>query len=269
MPRPKIKQYEVGQTYRYAHLKRDGMWLEVTVTYDLGLVRCWSRQNTELTQALEGLSALTEIYNYADKGNVLYGELYAPGYPASEVKHFIAEKQLDRLRFDMFAAGHLPENMPLEAVARWHAERFNPHLVGFAPFTDLRVSSHWDWREFLPDAEGVVFKDGNLLNWCKWKPRNTVDLIVMGYTEGQGKYSGMIGAIVLGYMERPGMITEVTRVSGMCDITRLDITEHKQEYLNRVVEVEYQYVASRGGLRHPQFKCFRDDKRADECTARA
>ena len=111
------------------------------------------------------------------------------------------------------------------------------------------------------DIEGWVLKaeDGE---WFKYKVERTCDMVVVGFKEGNGKYLGQIGALLCKAGE-----TEAA-VGGMTDEMRETLTEMSDagKLNGAVVEVEYQCVASAGGLRHPRFKRIREDKNANECT---
>jgi len=89
------------------------------------------------------------------------------------------------------------------------------------------------------------------------KHRKTIDLVVQGFQPGRGKYAGMVGSLLCGIGE-----IEIARVGGMNDAARVAITEAD---LGRVVEVEYERVASQGRLRHPRFLRWRDDKLPEHC----
>jgi ATP-dependent DNA ligase len=115
----------------------------------------------------------------------------------------------------------------------------------------------------LPDyldypIEGYVFKNGNILDYAKWKPVRTIDLIVSGTTKGQGKYKGMVGALRACTTEG----FEVAKVSGMDDATRASIDNGT---FGRIIEVAYQGVGAKGRLRHPRFIRWREDKLSDGC----
>ncbi len=113
------------------------------------------------------------------------------------------------------------------------------------------------------DGEGVVLKDlscayGEKGAWVKVKKVTTLDVIVTGFTEGRGKYSGMIGSLKCSVYSSGGVLIEVAAVSGMTDDVRRDITARPWAWLGGVVEIEAQeFSADR--LLSPQFKCKRPD----------
>jgi DNA ligase 1 len=93
----------------------------------------------------------------------------------------------------------------------------------------------------------------------KIKSMNTMDCRIIGFEEGTGKYQGMLGALIVDYKGN-----ELYVGSGYTDDDRKHIWQHKDEYLGKIVEVQY-FRESRnqdGGLSvsFPVFVCIREDK---------
>lgn len=109
--------------------------------------------------------------------------------------------------------------------------------------------------------EGIMLKNGHYDSWFKLKEINTIDCVIMGYIDGEGKYDSQVGSIRIGVFNND-ILEEIGCVSGMDDKTREELSEKD---VGRVVEVSYQNLASQGRLRHPRFKCWRDDKPAEQC----
>lgn len=120
--------------------------------------------------------------------------------------------------------------------------------------------------------EGVVFKDcestyNQKNSWRRFKERVTVDAQVIGYTEGKGKYTGLIGAVELALIQdghglrsigncAPG--TDDVRVAlsrKLINASRMDILE-----MRMIAEVEAQSWTPHGKLRHPRIKRWRPDR---------
>lgn len=116
-------------------------------------------------------------------------------------------------------------------------------------------------------VEGVVLKDSHYDKWWKVKECRTCDAFVVGDKDGDGKYLGMMGSLVVSVLKN-GKPVEVANVSGMSDDERLMLTAMLDDglLLGRVIEVEYQYLGAKGRLRHPRFVRLRDDKPVDQCT---
>jgi ATP-dependent DNA ligase len=69
----------------------------------------------------------------------------------------------------------------------------------------------------------------------KLKGRHTADLICVRTTNGTGKYTGLIGSLVL--MDKAGRTVSVG--SGLCDITR---GEPPEDFIGKVIEIQYERI---------------------------
>lgn len=125
-------------------------------------------------------------------------------------------------------------------------------------------------------GEGVILKNPEALyvegkrptkTWYKVKKFDTMDVVVLGFLAGQGKYEGQIGAIWFGAYHQGQLIT-LGKCSGMTDEVRTQISIEKDNFIGRVLEIRYfgNVGKDKAGMRHPQFVRFRDDKLATECV---
>ena len=93
----------------------------------------------------------------------------------------------------------------------------------------------------------------------KVKVMDSCDLIVIGFEEGTGKNVGKLGALIVDYKGN-----KVGVGSGFTDYEREHIWNNQDEYLGRVVEIQYFEESKNqdGGisLRFPVFKGLRIDK---------
>jgi len=112
-------------------------------------------------------------------------------------------------------------------------------------------------------GEGIVLKNWEAgyffgkrnANMMKIKEECTKDLAVVGMVEGEGKYQGTLGALIV--QSRDGTKHQV---SGMTDYER-DLWWHDCiSIMNKVVEVRAMKELPDGQLREPRFKCIRHDK---------
>lgn len=116
------------------------------------------------------------------------------------------------------------------------------------------------------DAAYAQKRSGDLL---KVKVEHTLDAVVIGFKEGEGKYSDTIGALEFGLVSPTGKLVSAGFCSGMDDETRYAIGANREAYLGRVIEVKHFGLVTEAkldGLRHPNFIRFRDDKAPADCT---
>jgi ATP-dependent DNA ligase len=193
------------------------------------------------------------------------GELYVPDGNAGDAAHAIAECS-NKLEFVPFA---VPWWKGLD-IATWDIIATSSTLLEITSlkFCPTFFCSNEDNEErLLQDAvdlgiEGWVLKDSNYTGWWKVKPTKSIDGIVTGFKDGEGKYLGLTGALIISvFIEEK--LCEVAAVSGMTDAVRIDIDEDNN--LGRVCEVEYQELGNGRRLIHPRFVRWRNDKPADEC----
>lgn len=144
-------------------------------------------------------------------------------------------------------------------------------------------------------GEGIILKDLNAIyefgrsrSWIKVKKTETYDVIITGYEEANRWYAepgetgadgklypdgretkfykkGWIGAIKFSWY-KDGELVEAGQCSGVSDEVREEISNSRKAFLGKVIEVTCQEHLKTGGLRHPQFLRFRDDKNPRECV---
>ena len=88
---------------------------------------------------------------------------------------------------------------------------------------------------------------------CKYKKRRTADLLCIGTTEGEGKYEGQLGSLVL--RDNSGRVCNVG--SGLDDDDRL-----LDDWIDKVIEIEFEQIIDT--YIQPTFIRVRDDKDATE-----
>ncbi|TXH11017.1 MAG: hypothetical protein E6R04_03480 [Spirochaetes bacterium] len=126
------------------------------------------------------------------------------------------------------------------------------------------------------DVEGIIIKNATSLyvfegrpnsTWFKVKAAVTMDMVVTGFTDGTGKYEGMIGALEFGRYTDDGVVY-VGRCSGMTDALRKEMSDDRDSFIGRVVEIKSNELCGSKEYRsprHPQFVCFRTDKLPEQC----
>ena len=111
--------------------------------------------------------------------------------------------------------------------------------------------------------EGVVaknpvslYKPGYTNEWLKMKEiAEPIDLEIVGFYEGEGKYKDMLGGIVVLFNG-----TEVNVGGGFDDVQRWHWWKYNYDLIGKTAEVEYQEITKHGSLRNPIFLRMREDK---------
>lgn len=117
------------------------------------------------------------------------------------------------------------------------------------------------------DQEGIMinicdapYEFKRTTNLLKVKKMQTMDLEIVGFEEGSGKYKDTLGAILVRY--KNGNVVKVG--SGFTDWLRSEIWNNRNKYQGMVSEIQYfeETTNDDGGesLRFPIFKDFRPDK---------
>lgn len=254
-----------GQHCPWAHAKHDGWQMRVRKD-SLGRVTVKSRNTKDYYEKLKFCRTLTLGILEMPRDTEVWGELWYPGEPASFVSSAI-KHEASELRFDAFCTPSIDPEASLPDT-KLECEAYGFHFLDYYVFHEYTPRGAVDYFhdvKDLPvggDIEGYVLKHGNMHQWYKYKPQETIDLIITGYTEGKGAHEGFIGSLVCSTIEG----YEVANVGGMSIDDREEISCREEYYLGKVVEVSYQYVGSKGRLRHPSFIRVRDDKLQQECT---
>lgn len=169
----------------------------------------------------------------------------------------------------LFHEGHDVRGLPLEErrdilnQIMWEHIGPDPDMDGLITRSKtLRVGKDdLFWRIISQGGEGVVLKHIKSVygsGWIKVKKVLEDSVIVTGYTPGQGKYAGMIGAVTFGQYYEGALIT-FGKCSGMDDATRQYITDNQDEIMGKVFDIMYQDRFESGSFREPRFLRWRPD----------
>lgn len=128
-----------------------------------------------------------------------------------------------------------------------------------------------DYRD--AGKEGVVLKPLSKAYYdvgmmLKIKRTETVDVVVCGYKDGNGKYAGVVGALYVGYFDKDNNnVVKISKVNCGTDEDRRmwkQLFDENKAY-GKVVEVKCQEVTDKS-LRHPVYLRLREDKSMTMCT---
>ena len=123
-------------------------------------------------------------------------------------------------------------------------------------------------------------------DWLKVKVTFDADVVIVGWTEGEGSRVGSLGSLMMavyddGVLRYVGNVGTGFKTRSLPDIfdQLKALTETKPPFPTRpelrrahwvkpslVAVVEHRGVTSAGRLRSPSFQRFRDDKKPKECT---
>jgi len=111
--------------------------------------------------------------------------------------------------------------------------------------------------------EGAVLKDLDSCyefkrgrTWVKIKPFKSGDYRIADVIEGEGKYEGMLGKIIV----RGPKGVESGVGTGFTDAQRAKMWKQRRSLIGKVAEVSYQEISSGGKLRFPSFSRMRPDR---------
>ena len=169
-----------------------------------------------------------------------------------------------------------PFNATLDFKHRW---KLASYLVGRIDLPEMTLvvpitaSSNPDcWQRIAEDVwsrggEGVIlkalqapFEPGKRnSNMMKIKEELTLDLEVVGMFEGEGKYLGTLGGLIVA-----GLDMYRHRISGMTDTQRDEWWADEDLILGQIVEVKAMKKLKDGSLREPRFKAIRHDKYVED-----
>ena len=128
----------------------------------------------------------------------------------------------------------------------------DPRLVLFdgqpIPLTQEYAEKLLEWA-VASGYEGIVARQN--YTWIKFVPEKTIDVVVNGFLEGNGKHKGSLGALT----------TPIGRVGGgFSDEMRDWIWEHRPWIVGKVIEVKFREMTIHGKMRWAQFVRIRTDK---------
>lgn len=249
----------------FSQLKADGMFANVNLFNDYG-VSILSRSGSEFP--MEKFASLAaEIKDTFITGTQTHGELLVyrdgTGVLAREIGNGILNSVL---KGGDFEAGDRPillawDQIPLDQVVPG-----NKYKVAYRKrYESLRKQIHDDntprqvqliptrivhsmeearghYKEMLADGyEGTIIKDGDAIwedttskSQVKFKLEQSMELRVVGFTEGNGKNAATFGALQC--QSECGKL--VVNVSGFTDKMRKYISDNRDEFMDAIIEIK-------------------------------
>jgi ATP-dependent DNA ligase len=191
---------------------------------------------------------------------VLFDVLFIEGIDVRGLPESVRREKLDDILFDLRRGN--------PSVAKyWHlSDRYE---IGEG------ILNHMETYLYLINegCEGGMLKDTRApygKGWYKVKQVTEVDVFISGWTEGQGKFEGQVGAIEFSVLDTEDKPRYLGRCSGFDDVTRAGLTAYRGKLLNTPFEVLCQEVCRKKewySLRHPRFSRWREDLNRSDCTA--
>jgi bifunctional non-homologous end joining protein LigD len=227
------------------------------------------RPSFQLLQPRMHLRGESAVKRHADSAPVTYmifDLLWLDGHSLMEQPYSERRERLEQLRLDG-ERWRVPESFPGQGSGLLAATR-ERQLEGV-------VGKRLDSR----------YVSGSRNGWIKLKNYNEQEVVIGGWTSGQGARAGSIGALLAGVTDDEGQLRYVGRVGTGFDgreLKRLSellapIARKDTPFSGRqppkgshfvepelVCEVEFSEWTQTGTLRQPSYKGLRDDKRADE-----
>lgn len=196
--------------------------------------------------------------------STLDGELLIPGISFQESSGIIRSDSVvpDTVRFCVFdmpdEGGSFDHRLGKIRAIPHNNVKAVPHIRVRSRAEALAHYGHCRSKGF----EGTVLKPidyryvGKRSNdWMKLKAIESLDLKVIDYFEGTGKYVGMLGGFIVDFEGMPVRVG-----SGFSDQDRGAYWDTRNHWIGQTMEILYQEKTPTGSLRHPRFVQWRTDK---------
>jgi DNA ligase-1 len=215
------------------------------------------------------------------KNFILDGELYKHGWSLQKINGAVSVNRVEPSKDTPFVEYHIFDcvlssapTLPFEA--RW--EKLIEHLSDFQHDVRVKVvptlkvfdlseaESNYSFFKKL-NYEGMMYRDPyssyGFASQCKNKENRWTCLLkrkdwldgeypCIGINEGEGKYSGMVGSLILEV--RPGLYVDTG--SGLSDMQRVEYFENPP--IGKPVRIKYEMFSDDGIPLKPIFECVFD-----------
>jgi len=203
---------------------------------------------------------------YGDQDCVILGEYMKGSHWGHKMGYDGMFFAFDCLRHNGIDLDHLPLRDRLQALQ-------DVDLPDFCEILEMWSADMWDtiwFNEVIEQHyEGLVFKQSTA-NYAEPKAwsrlKNTVEVeymcIGMEPADPESKYAGLAGAVIGSLVDKPLAV----KCGGLSEDMRDEFTNYPERYVGQVFTAKGNGWYPSGTIRHPKFKCWRDDKEVDECT---
>lgn len=264
-----------GQQVQWIQTKRDGLRLLVSKD-TAGYITAMTREGKtdfwpELRRIKTGwVDSIVKI----PMGTALDCELDSPGTQATDIKTLVlagsASLELSPFAMPMY------KGYDCRGVEIILANNY----IGDMGFTPVPVKKIDDEPVTLSDrvldslkreatklgTEGWIIKLAHYNGWYKIKPIRTVDCVITGYEiSTSDTYFGGLKNIQVSLYDNECQLVKIADVGSGFE-GRYKNNVDPTTLLDRVCEIAYDSLASKGKLKFPRFLRWRDDKPAVDCT---
>lgn len=261
--------------YLYYNVKVDGVRCKVEVR-GKDDIRFYSRYGKEMEEFLvENIRYELQKNYYIFAGKQLDCEIYSDQF--QKFMRIYRRKNVDlnsiyirnstRLAiFDLIDIADAPLDDRVKEMQRL-ANSVQMRFISFLEYHKVENNYQKIWeisRKFIKDGEeGIIvkhpkqpyqFKRSNY--WLKFKNKDTIDLQVTGYYEGEDntQFKGALGGLIFDYNGQ-----ELRCGSGFSEDERKSLWLNRDNLIGEWVEISYMEETKTGSLRHPVFERFRFD----------
>lgn len=270
----------------YIQEKLDGNRCIACFNCDTAKWEFWSRSGKQLKVDFDmsWVNEWLEEWNYVYECPVFDGEImtlkHAGSRDFNRTSGAINSKYLDKSGLHYFIYDIVAPSMTyeerkavLDSCEKYSTMMLNTHILPVLDEITIYPNHDYNWKldEWLDEitskgGEGLILRDPNGYytpgkrsdGLLKYKKTQTMDLRIVGWNEGNGKYEGAIGSFVCETDDKDIIVN----VAGMSDDIRFSDPD---EWINKIIEVAYFDISvnsttSQKSLRFPRLKRVRDDK---------
>lgn len=291
-------KYDESKKYKTVIDGKKASVVEWAATPKMDGIRCYWQASTPdvlysrsgktligLEHIIKDIKTLYEKYSYI---TFLDGELFTNSLDFNDIQGTVTSTvnyentAKESIKYNIFAVGNENE---------WVNPTYSPTVTMYQCIDYLFKEMHLNSLNFVTAElvknnpveikklakkyvdngyEGIVLRD--LYNWYEYKRSDALvkfkffkeeDFTVTGMVEGTGKYTGMLGALIVeGDVDGHCIKAEVG--TGLVDEDRKEFWDNKSFYIGKKSEVKYQDISQNANgeysLRFPIFKGFKLDR---------